>query len=87
MGSEISMEELVTKIINIIGSDISIIKEKTRIRPLKSEVDRLFCDNSKLLKGSKWTPKYSISKGLQATVKWMEDKKNLNLYKSDIYNV
>ena len=85
--NEISMRKLADTIINIMDSNISIAKESVRIRPNKSEVDRLYCDNTKLIENSKWRPKYSINKGLRSTVKWMKKKENLDMYKSEIFNV
>ena len=67
------------------------IIDKKRIRPKKSEVDRLLSKNSKAKKLLKWKPKYVGRKGfyraLKITINWFKNPKNLNLYKSDIYNV
>ena len=54
------------------------------MRPEKSEVNRLVCDNSKIKKYTNWQPKYNLEKGLRETIKWLEDNKKL--FKSDIYN-
>ena len=61
------------------------ICDESRIRPDASEVVQLRCDNSKLLKHSSWKPDYTLEEGLNETISWL--RSNINLYKSDIYNV
>ena len=85
MQEEITMGDLVKLISNIIGNKISIIIDEKRIRPQKSEVERLFCNNSKIIKTTNWKPNYNLELGIEETVNWM--KKNINLYKPEIYNV
>jgi len=82
---EISIGDLVNKIIRIIGEDVKIICDKERIRPEKSEVNRLWADNTKIKQLTEWTPKYSLEKGLTETVDWI--KNNMKYFKTDIYNV
>jgi len=85
--SEISIKDLVTLISSLIGREVKIISEEERIRPEKSEVDRLLCDNSKLIESTKWNPEFSLKEGLIETIKWFENKENFNLYKTGIYNI
>lgn len=85
MNKEISVKELVIKISQIIGKNVNIITDNNRIRPIKSEVKRLLCDNSKLISKTFWKPDFSIETGLEKTVEWIKD--NLDFYKTDIYNV
>lgn len=85
MNEEISIGELVDLISNIVGSEIKPMADKKRVRPEKSEVERLWCDNTKIMKNTSWRPEFNLESGLRETVKWMQ--KNLSLYKSDIYNV
>jgi NAD dependent epimerase/dehydratase len=85
--SEISVGDLAQKLINIINPNAKIVTDKERIRPSKSEVYRLFGDNTKILESTKWKPTYSLEEGLKATIEWFSDKENLKQYKSDIYNV
>ncbi len=85
MKEEISMGALVKLISDVIGREISIISDDQRIRPAKSEVERLFCDNTRIVKNTNWEPQYSLKKGIQETVTWMQ--KNIHLYKPEIYNV
>jgi len=85
MQDEITMGDLVKLISKIVGNKISIITDEERIRPQKSEVERLFCDNTKIIKTTNWKPNYNLELGIEETVNWM--KKNINLYKPEIYNV
>lgn len=82
---EITIGDTVKKIINIIGEDVRIICDNERIRPEKSEVNRLWADNSKIKNLTEWRPKYSLDEGLQETVNWI--KNNMQYFKVDIYNV
>ncbi len=84
---EISMGEMVNIIKEIMNSDIEVIKEKERIRPEKSEVFRLWCDNTKIRELTGFEPKYSIKEGLKKTIVWFANPENLRKYKTDIYNV
>ena len=87
MNEEISIEELSNLIAKLLNVDINIKKEKARVRPKLSEVDRLKCDNSKLLKETSWKPEYSLKKGLKETIDWFSKEENLKLYKSSTYNI
>ncbi|MEG0308649.1 MAG: NAD-dependent 4,6-dehydratase LegB [Clostridium sp.] len=82
---EISIGDTVKKIINILGEDVKIICDEDRLRPEKSEVNRLWADNTKIKQLTDWTPNYSIDKGLGETVEWI--KNNMQYFKTDIYNV
>ena len=89
-GFEISVKDLVSQISKIMGVKIDIQKEKERIRPKKSEVDRLYANIKKAKKILNWTPKYSkkngFEKGLKKTIEWFSKVENLNHYKTDIFN-
>jgi nucleoside-diphosphate-sugar epimerase len=61
--------------------------EKQRIRPEKSEVQRLCCDNSRLVKVTGYSPEYSLKEGLRETIDWFGNPVNLQKYKTNIYNV
>ena len=67
-----------------IKSEIIIKTDENRVRPQKSEVNRLVCDNSKIKKFTKWQPKYNLDQGLKETIEWLEQNKKL--FKFDIYN-
>jgi len=85
MNEEISIGDLVKKISILLKADIKITTDEQRVRPENSEVERLFCDNAKLIKNSNWKPDYSLETGLIETINWL--KENNHLYKSNIYNV
>jgi NAD dependent epimerase/dehydratase len=85
MNEEISVEALANNIAELLGIKISIKEDKQRVRPENSEVERLRCDNSKLLKFTRWKPHYDLIKGLKETIDWI--KINLEMYKHYIYNV
>ena len=87
MNSEISIEKLVELISEIMNTELQIETSNDRIRPKNSEVERLVCDNQKLLNNTDWRPKYTLKQGLTSVIKWMKDSKNLNLYKAEQYNV
>jgi len=67
------------------GVKITIKDDKLRKRPLKSEVERLWADNSKAKQLLKWEPTYNLEKGLNKTIEWF--KTNSSIYKSGIYNI
>lgn len=82
---EISIGDTVKKIIDILGQDVKIMCDDERIRPEKSEVNRLWADNTKIKQLTDWTPKYTIEDGLKETIEWIKD--NMKYFKTDIYNV
>lgn len=85
--SEITVGDLAQNLINIINPKAKIVSEDIRLRPEKSEVERLFGSNEKILQHTNWRQKYSLEDGLKETIEWFRDSKNLRLYKADIYNV
>jgi NAD dependent epimerase/dehydratase len=85
--SEISMREIFSLIANIMGSDVKFVEDTARIRPVESEVFRLWGDNSKIKRLTGYTPHYSIEQGLTQTIEWFLKPDNLKKYKPDIYNV
>jgi NAD dependent epimerase/dehydratase len=66
---------------------VSISKDEQRIRPEKSEVKRLKCDNTKIKMLTGFEPKYNIKDGLQRTIEWYKNPENLKKFKPGIYNV
>ena len=87
MKAEISIGELAKLIANIMDVDLLIKSTDERIRPEKSEVERLFCDNAKLLKHTSWKPNYTLKQGISEVIEWMNNPENLNYFKSSKYNV
>ena len=84
---EISIGNVVEYIKEIMQSDVQVITENQRLRPQKSEVYRLWCDNTKIHALTGFTPKYTIYEGLEKTVDWFTEPMNMKKYKSNIYNV
>ncbi len=84
---EISIGDLFNKIKNLMGSDVELVTDTNRIRPKKSEVFRLWCDNKKINDLIGFKPRYTLEKGLQETIKWFTNSQHLKTYKTDIYNV
>ena len=74
---EVSMGDLAEKISNLLNKKISIVQDPSRVRPLKSEVQRLWCDNEKARRLLDWQPQVSLEKGLQETIDWMRENKRL----------
>lgn len=85
--SEISVGDLAKILINQINPNAIIISDDIRLRPVKSEVFRLFGSNEKIKSMTKWKQNYSLDDGLKETVEWFRNKENLTQYKADIYNV
>ncbi len=84
---EISIGDLVDLIANLMDKDITIVQSEARVRPENSEVKRLVCDNSKLLKHTSWKPKYTLEQGIAEVIEWLKNPENLNMYKARYYNV
>jgi NAD dependent epimerase/dehydratase len=85
--SELSIGEVASIIKSEMESDIEIVLDEQRIRPKKSEVVRLWCDNKKIKEIVNFEPTYDIFSGLRETIIWFQGKENLAKYKSDIYNI
>lgn len=84
---EISVGDTLNLIKKIMNSDVEFITDEQRIRPEKSEVNRLWCDNTKINELTGFKPQYSIAQGLEETINWFKNSENLKKYKADIYNV
>lgn len=84
-GQEISIGDLAEKIIELTEKEVEIIEDTQRVRPEKSEVERLLSNAEKAKKTAGWKPKYTLEEGLKETTDWI--KNNLHYYKADIYNV
>ena len=84
-GQEISIEDLAHLLIAKINPNAKIICENERLRPQKSEVERLLGCNKKIKQMTKWQPNYSLEQGLDETIEWIRN--NLHHYKVDLYNL
>lgn len=85
--TEISIKDLANRIRELMHSKTEIILEESRLRPLNSEVNRLVCDNSRIVSMTGYSPLFNIEDGLMRTIEWFLQPNNLIKYKSDIYNV
>jgi len=88
---EISIGELVKLIAEVMNVDIELQTESQRLRPEKSEVERLWADNTKASEQLGWAPAYGgvegLRRGLEETVSWFTNLDNLKNYKANIYNI
>jgi len=87
MNSEISIGDLVYLIARTMNIKVTVDVSNKRIRPKHSEVERLWCDNTKLIKNTPWQANYSLTSGIMKVVEWMKKSDNLSNYKADRYNV
>lgn len=84
---EISMKDTLNMIKKIMKSNVKFVTDEQRLRPEKSEVFRLWGDNSLIKELTGFVPDYNIEQGLTETCKWFANDDNLKKYKSGIYNV
>jgi len=84
-GQEISIEELAKTILELVGSEIPIVADESRVRPENSEVDRLLADNNKAQTLLRWSPQYSLKDGLARTIEWVEN--NIGQYRLGTYTI
>lgn len=88
---EISIGDTANLIAEIMGKKINWVTDDQRLRPEKSEVERLWASNAKAKQLLGWEPKYSgkegFRKGLEKTIEWFLNPQNQSRYKSDIYNI
>lgn len=87
MQEEISVGDLAQNLINQINPSATIITDEQRLRPEKSEVERLYGSNQKIKALTNWTPDYTLDSGLAETIAWFSKPENLARYKVDIYNI
>jgi len=86
-GIEYSVGHVANELIHMIRPQAKIVCDEKRIRPKNSEVERLLGSSEKLYSLTNWKPRYSLKEGLEKTVNWFSDKKNLRQYKPDNYNI
>jgi NAD dependent epimerase/dehydratase len=82
---EIAIGDIAKKVMDITGFKKKIITDPARVRPELSEVERLWCDNTKAAKLIGWKPKVGFDEGLKKTIAWISD--NIEQYKPELYNV
>lgn len=83
--TEISIGALAHEIVEQINPSARIVCDEERLRPSKSEVNRLMGSNEKIKRLTNWEPKYTLKQGIHETIDWIRD--HLSFYKTDIYNI
>jgi dTDP-glucose 4,6-dehydratase len=90
-GFEISIGDLARTIAELMGVSIEIEQDAMRLRPGRSEVDRLCASNAKAKKLLGWSPRIAgiegLRKGLDQTITWLTEPKNLSRYRENVYNL
>lgn len=82
---EVSIGELAEELVRQINPNARIVCEEIRMRPEKSEVNRLLGCNEKIKRLTGWEPKYTLEQGLAETVQFL--RAHMDIYKTDIYNL
>lgn len=82
---EISIGQLAEELIRQINPHAQIVCDEERLRPEKSEVNRLLGSNEKILRLTEWKPQFTFEEGLAETIAFLKD--NMDKYKVDIYNI
>lgn len=86
-GREISVGDLAVMIGRMMGKEVRIGSAEERLRPEKSEVERLLADPSKMERVTGWRPAHSLETGLKATIDWFTQPENLALYRAGTYMI
>lgn len=84
---EISIKDLAQKLIDIINPKAKIISDAIRLRPEKSEVERLLGSAEKIKSMTNWQPLFNLDEGIIQTIEWFSKSENIKNYKAAIYNV
>jgi len=84
---EISVGDTLNLIRDIMGSGVEFVTDEERIRPKKSEVNRLWCDNTKIRSITNFNSRHDLKSGLTSTIEWFLKPENLKKYKAYLYNV
>lgn len=86
-GREISVGDLAAKLIEITGTEARIVTDEVRLRPGKSEVERLLASSELVRDLTGWEPRVSLDEGLRRTVEWFSDEFNRSRYKWESFNM
>lgn len=84
-GTDISVGDLAKQIALLMNKNIEIGEDPQRLRPAKSEVERLLSNPDKMKRLTGWEAKTSLAEGLEKTIQWLSERRDL--YKSDLYNI
>ena len=90
-GFEISIRETAEMIAEVLECDLEVVTDDRRVRPRRSEVERLFADAGKAARVLDWRPEYGgadgFRRGLAETIAWFRESPHLAGYKAELYNV
>tara|TARA_Y100000996_G_C22556871_1_gene655790 strand:+ start:3978 stop:4976 length:999 start_codon:yes stop_codon:yes gene_type:complete len=84
-GEYFSIQEVVEKVSLILSKEIEVKEDQQRIRPEKSEVNALLCDNSKIKRLTNWQYEHDLDRGLSETIQWIE--KNEKYFNNSNYEI
>ncbi len=84
-GREISIGDLAKTIVGLVGREITIECDQQRIRPEKSEVERLLADNTLASRLIEWEPQFTLEEGLELTIDWFRE--HITGYQPDAYPI
>lgn len=90
-GFEISIGDTARLIAELMGAEIEIQQDAVRLRPERSEVDRLWASNAKAQELLGWSPRFAgiegLRKGLEQTISWFTKNENLSCYRTNAYTL
>lgn len=84
-GTEVSVGELVERVLGILGRHVPVVSIPARTRPAASEVERLVADTERAREQLRWAPTVDLDTGLRDVIAWVE--RTLPRLKPDVYNV
>lgn len=84
---EISIGDTLELIKSLMDSDVEFVEDSERLRPEKSEVERLWCDNTVINELTEFKPEIDLRSGLSRTIDWFLEPANIKKYKTNIYNL
>jgi NAD dependent epimerase/dehydratase len=84
-GREISIGDVASTILRMLGKDLPILTDNERVRPDNSEVDRLCADNNRAREILGWDPRHSLEDGLGRTIEWI--KENNEHFRTGVYTI
>lgn len=86
-GLGVTVDEVLNMLMKITGKTVDVVTADDRLRPEKSEVERLIGSKEKINQLTGWQPVYTLEQGLRETVAWFSEAENLAKYKAGIFNL
>ena len=84
-GVEVAIGEVARRVLRLLGREVPVALDESRLRPPDSEVERLVADTQKAKELLQWEPEVDLDEGLRRTIDWLTG--SLRAYKPSIYNV